>query len=279
MCLFLFSFFQPYSALSRSLFALPADARSLAIGKVSINSFYGNKAPFSHFSVLGRTEEPSITTLYSNQFGELNYGALTFRTGNSKLSYLRLGAGELTARDLLGNPTGENFSYYSQGLSGSTGKSYDRFGLELEGKVLHRSTGNDYIGVAVSPELSYEASPFRIGVSFSNLLSAQIHGDDETDNQWRRELLFEFVIEKGSFGMGLELEGEFHERGVEPNGYRAGAEWWINRFLALRLGLLGNLRHTIGFGARIENIQIDYAYLRHAELPNNHYVSLSWFFH
>jgi hypothetical protein len=54
-----------------------------------------------------------------------------------------------------------------------------------------------------------------------------------------------------------------------------GSEAWIFPELALRVGVTSNPnRFTAGFGVRVRQFQIDYAYLTHPELSGTHQVSI-----
>ncbi|MCF7890549.1 hypothetical protein K9M78_04950 [Candidatus Bipolaricaulota bacterium] len=268
--------FQAGGAGTNSLFELPLDARSLAMGKVSVS--LGDRITDTFYSPAGSNEpgKSAVSSLYANHFGELHYATLSLRSGGFGVSYRRLGSGKLTERDLWGNPTGNSFRYYSQGLVGRIGRSFGRTVLGIKGRILQKQIGDGFLGGSLSPEVIYELSPIRFGAVISNLVARDISGSEGNSNAWNRELILGLGFERDNFRAGFDVEAEFHDRGVEPNGFRAGVEWWITRFAALRLGIMDQLRHTIGWGIRRKNIQIDYAYLRHGDLPNSHFVSFSW---
>jgi hypothetical protein len=57
--------------------------------------------------------------------------------------------------------------------------------------------------------------------------------------------------------------------------FSIGSEAWIFPELALRLGVTSDPnRFTAGFGIRVRQLQLDYAYLTHPELPGTHQVSI-----
>lgn len=270
--------YQAVSTGTNSLFELPLDARRLGIGQVSI--VFENKST-SYFDDPPREQESgksAITSLYVNQFGELNYASLSLKKRDMGFSYRRLSSGKLRKRDLRGNPTGNSFRYFSQGLGGRIDRKFGLARLGIKGQILHKQIERSFLGGSLSPEFTYEIEPFRFGAKFSNLISNQFYPSEYDSNPWAKEVTFGLGIELNNFRAGLEVESEFHDRGVEPNSFRVGGEWWIARFAALRLGIMDDLRHTMGWGIRGDNIQVDYAYLWHAELPNSNFVSVSWLF-
>lgn len=260
-----------------SLFELPQDARSLGMGKVSVGLSSELTGPFYDPAEAKESRRTEVSSLYANQLGELGYTVFTLHSGKAGLSYRRLCSGELTQRDLQGNPTGESFRYYSQGLTGRIGRSFGPTELCIKGNILQKEIGEGFLGGSFSPGFIYEISPIRFGAVMSNLVAGEISSSEDAPRPWREELTFGLGFERGNFKAGFDVEAEFHDRGVEPNGFRAGAEWWITRFAAIRLGVMDELRSTIGWGIRGENIQIDYAYLQHGGLPSSHFISFSWF--
>ncbi|MFW6006198.1 MAG: hypothetical protein ACOC9A_02010 [Candidatus Bipolaricaulota bacterium] len=268
--------YQAESAGIESLFELPPDARSLGTGEVSPGILDGSTGPFYNPDEEKNPGNWELSSLYANQFEEFHYATVSLRSKNIGVSYRRLSFGKLSERDLWGNPTGSSFRYCSQGLTGRVGKSFGRVGLSVKGRIIQKGTGDRVLSGSLSPGLSYELSPVRVGLTFSNLIGGEISSSGSGSSPWNKELTFGLGFETGNFRTGVDVEAEFHERGVEPNGLRAGLEWWIRNFLALRLGIMDDLRQAIGWGIRGKNIQLDYAYLRHDELSNSHFVSLSW---
>jgi len=55
---------------------------------------------------------------------------------------------------------------------------------------------------------------------------------------------------------------------------RYGAEWWIMKVIALRIGLYDD-RLSVGSGIRVANFQADYAFVGHDDLGNTHRISTS----
>lgn len=259
-----------------SLFELPLDARSMGIGKVSLGILADSAGAFDNLLEGKKPGKWELSSLYANQLGELHYATLNLRIKNIGVSYRRLSSGELTERDLRGNETGRSFRYRNQGLVGRIGRSFGRIGLLLKGRIIQKGIEDGVLSGSLTPGLSYEISPVRVGLTFSNLIGGEISSSGGGSRTWNKELTFGLGFETGNFIAGIDLEAEFHDRGVEPNGLSAGIEWWIRNFVALRLGIMDDLRQAIGWGIRGENIQLDYAYLRHGELSNSHFVSFSW---
>jgi len=224
------------------------------------------------------TKESKISSLYSNQFGELTYATVVFKCNNFGISYRELQSGELKERDFRGKPTGNTFRYRRRGLSGQFSKLINNVRLKLKGRVLQKRTGVNYLGGSLSPSFTYEINPFAFDAEFSNLITSELFGPDEDSSLWNKELTFGLGFNGNRFNFGIDIEAELHERGVAPNGIRLGSEWWITNFAAVRIGVLDQMRHTIGCGIRSSNIRIDYAFLRHSELPNNHFISFGWVF-
>ncbi len=270
--------YQAVSTGTNSLFELPLDASSLGMGQVSIGLGNRSTGPSVVPTRRRETDKSAITSLYANQFGELHYACLSLKKRHVGLSYRRLSSDKLSKRDLQGNPTGKNFRYFSQSLTGRIAGRVGRAKLGIKGQFLHKQIERSLLGGSLSPELSYEIKPFRFEAEFSNIISYQFSPSEYDTSPWGKEVTFGVGFESNNFRAGLEVEAELHDRGVEPNNFRVGAEWWLARFAALRLGIMDDLRHTIGWGLRGDDIQFDYAYLRHADLPNSHFFSVSWLF-
>jgi len=252
-----------------SIFGLPVTARSLVMGNVYADFRRENS---------GLLDGPTLTSLYSNQFGELSYATAELRSNNWAISYRELRSGELTERGFRGKPTGNTFRYRRRGLTGQFSKLINDVRLKLKGRVLQKRTGVNYLGGSLSPSVSCEINPFVFGAEFHNLITSRIFESDEGSSPWNKELTFGFGFDGGRFNFGMDIEAELHERGVEPGGIRLGSELWITDFVAVRIGVLDQLRHTIGWEIRGGNIHVNYAFLRHSELPDSHFVSFSWVF-
>ena len=224
------------------------------------------------------SKETEISSLYSNQFGELTYATVALQSNNFGISYRELRSGELNERNFRGEPTGNTFRYRRRGLAGQFTKSINSVELELKGRLLQKRASANYLSGSLSPSFTCEIRPFVFVAGFSNLITSELFAQDEGSSPWTRELTFGLGFNGKRFNLGLDLEAEFHERGVEPNGIRLGSEWWITNFAAVRIGILDQLRYTIGWGIRGSNIRVDYAFLRHAELPNSHFISFGWIF-
>ena len=257
------------SSAGVSIFELPVNARNLGMGKVYAGLNHEN---------FGLLDGPALTSLYSNPFGELTYATAEFRGAHFGISYRELRYGELTERDFRGNPTGDTFRYRCRGITGLLNGSINNVRFGVKGRVLQKRTGVNYIGGSLSSSLTWEISPFILGAGFSNLITSEILEPGEGSGPWKRELTIGLGFNGDRFNLGMDLEAELHERGVEPNGIRLGAEWWLTNFAALRTGIVDQQRHTIGWGIRGKNVRINYALFHHSELPESHFVSFSWVF-
>lgn len=62
--------------------------------------------------------------------------------------------------------------------------------------------------------------------------------------------------------------------------YCAGAEWWIEKIVALRVGYKSNQDvgsgFTAGLGFKVATVDLDYAYVAYGDLGNTHRISLGF---
>lgn len=259
------------------LFDLSQGARSRGMGKVGIGlSGGGNSLPRNPALITDDTK-PSLNSLYSRPFDEYSHYNLRLGFGNFRASYTGLRAGNVVERDLYGDPTGSSFSYGSHGVVAGAGGKIENIGLGLKGKGFYSSARERDFLYSLTPGLVYSWKPFRIGAVFSNVLSTPKTLDQDT-GYWDKQLAFGFGFVRDDLRIGVDVETEIGEGKMKVGLYRAGIEWWVREYLALRGGLNGNREKSFGFGIRGGRVRIDYAYTFHSDLPDSYAVSLGWVF-
>lgn len=259
------------------LFDLSQGARSRGMGKVGVGLSGGGNLLSRNPALITDNSKPRLSSLYSRPFDEYSHYNLRFGFGYFRASYTELRAGNIVERDLYGDPTGSSFSYGSHGVVAGAGGKIEDIGLGLKGKGFYSSVREGQFLYSLTPGLVYSWKPFRIGAVFSNLLSTPKTLDQDTD-YWGKQLAFGLGFVTDDLRIGVDLETEIGEGRMKVGLYRAGIEWWMKDYLALRGGFNGNREKSLGFGIRGGSIRLDYAYTFHEELPDSYALSLGWVF-
>ncbi|WP_461366652.1 PorV/PorQ family protein [Candidatus Darwinibacter acetoxidans] len=248
-------------------------ARALGMGGAHIAVADDAAVIYYNPAGLGRLEEFSLTSMYSNQYGAGSYFGLGAAGMNLGAAVLRFGSSSIEETDEYGNPIGEfgvsetaaiagygrtvfsglsvggALKYYNQDLPGNSGSGFTAdVGILyelLEGKALVGLVGRNLFGsVSYASGLkdSFERS-FGVGVSFTPMENLLVAADAAMEDGLTGRVGLEYVLR----GVALRAGGSF------------GGESYL----------------TMGAGFALENFRIDYAYVHHRHLPDSHKISLS----
>lgn len=210
-------------------------ARALGMGGAHIAVADDAAVIYYNPAGLGRLEEFSLTSMYSNQYGAGSYFGLGAAGMNLGAAVLRFGSSSIEETDEYGNPIGEfgvsetaaiagygrtvfsglsvggALKYYNQDLPGNSGSGFTAdVGILyelLEGKALVGLVGRNLFGsVSYASGLkdSFERS-FGVGVSFTPMENLLVAADAVMEDGLTGRVGLEYVLRgvalrAGSFG-------------------------------------------------------------------------------
>jgi len=285
-----------------SLFELESGARPLAMGGAFTALAGDGHALFYNPAGLAYLRELHVSSYFESRFTRAAEGSLSLalpRMG-AQLEFLTIG--ELVQRDELGVPGGA-LGYSQIGILLGGGLALDREPLALVGlplalglqlKVLSVSTLAPGSGTAFSltPSLLWAEErlvlgglplkSLRLGLIAPNLLSLGMTYGSGHREEWGPGLrLGAAAVLAGGLALALDVEGD--------GTVHLGGEWRLSNVgfelegfgaleLAVRLGLSNAgsvLTPSVGFGLRLGDFQLDYAFVMHPELPGVHRLEFS----
>jgi len=280
------------------LFELEGGARPAAMGGAFVGLAEGQAALYYNPAGLASLRELILGGLFESRFARAGYGTLGLALPNLGAEFLFLGLGGVTRRDEQGIPLGE-LPYRQIGLLVGGGLRLADLGLGdlplaagLQLKLYRVSTLPEGSGTAfsLSPGLLWSEERLelggiplqrlRLGLLAPNLLSLGITYGSGHHESWGPGLRLgaAAALPEGlTFAFDLEASGAFH----------LGGEWRLSGLemepfglgeLSLRLGLknVGSiLSPSLGFGLRVGDFQIDYAFLMHPELAGVHRIEFA----
>ncbi len=292
--------YQPSAVRAQSLvglFELEEGARPLAMGGAFVALAEDEHAIFYNPAALASLKELYFSGLYESRFARVNYGTLALALPNFGGQLFFLGIPGISERDERAVPLGE-LPYGQLGLIAGAGLWLSEAPLELDLplavglqlKIYRVNTLPEGSGTTLSlaPSLLWRqerlllagipVQTLRFGLIASDLLSPGISYGRGHYESW---------------GPGLRLgaaatlpDGLSMAFDVEANGtFHLGGEWQLRGLetlgmaeLSVRLGLknLGSLlAPSIGFGLRVNDFRVDYAFAWHPVLPGVHRISFS----
>jgi hypothetical protein len=190
-----------------------------------------------------------------------------------------LGSGDLTGRDVSGNPTGDFSSYYAA-YDLAYGRSLsEQLALGLTAKIIHAKI-DDMSASAYAVDLGsiYRVRPnFALAATLTNL-GTPLKFFDQGDS-----LPLEFHV-----GGGFEPSPHwlFSAEGVVPKtglaSFHVGGQWRPIEVLSLRTGyrtdtvkeLSALAGYSLGVGLHAWGQELAYAWLPYGDLGTTHYISL-----
>lgn len=281
------------------LFELEGGARPQAMGGAFVGLAEGEDALYYNPAGLASLRELYINGLFESRFSHVSYGTLSFTLPNVGTQLLFLGVSGGVQRDAQGSSLGD-LSYSQLGLLLGAGVSLQgppielglplAAGLQLKLYRVNTLPGGTGTAFSLSPSLLWSEErlalggialqSLRFGLLAPNLLSLGITYGSGHHESWGPDLrLGTAVALPGglTFAFDLEANGTFH----------LGGEWQLSGLemepfglgeLSVRLGLMnvGSLiSPTLGFGLRVGDFQIDYAFMMHSELAGAHRIEFS----
>ena len=180
--------------------------------------------------------------------------------------------GTLEGRDEAGNLTGNFTASDLELMVGYAKKISPKFSFGFGAGIIQDTIAEDkesafLANVGLLTEVS---KPLFLGFAVQNI-GTELGGDPLP-----LTLRVGLALRPGPFEIALDL--------VKPTDddtyYCAGAEWWIEKIVAVRAGYKSNQDagsgFTAGLGFKVATVDLDYAYVDFGDLGNTHRISLGF---
>ena len=225
---------------------------------------------------LAQMKEGELSATYNLWFEDIRQGYLGMGFpslgGTLGLAANYVDMGTLEGRDEAGNPTGNFTASDLELMVGYAKKISPKLSFGFGAGIIQDTIAEDkesafLANVGLLTEVS---KPLFLGFAVQNL-GSQL-GSDPLPLTLRLGL----ALKRSPFMIALDL--------VKPTDddtyYCAGAEWWIEKIVALRVGYKSNQDVgsglTAGLGFKVATVDLDYAYVAYGDLGNTHRISLGF---
>jgi len=236
-----------------------------------VSSLYWNPAG------LALMQERQASFMYDQMYKDLKFSnasvGIPLENGalGASLSYLNYGS--IAGYDPNGNPIGDQSAYDGVGTVGAAwlGNQWSA-GVNIKGirEKLADESANTFAfdgGVNVIYPKPVLGGTIRAGAVVQNLGGSIkfLQNSDPLPTQWKVGVAAVQMMDRH-----LNLSLDYGKPKDDDGIVGAGAEYWLNRYIALRTGFINN--HTegsglrAGVGLRIKGVSFDYAYQGQGEL-------------
>ena len=276
------------------IFELEGGARPAGMGGAFVGLASDEGALYYNPAGLAFLRELFISGLYQNRFVRANYARVTLAAPNVGAQFLMLGVGGLIRRDELGVPS-EAFGYRQVGALLGGGLSLQEtlgmplaVGMQLKFYRVSTLAPGSGMAFSLTPSVLWSKErlelgglplrALRVGAIAPNLLSLGIaYGSGHRESWGPGFRLGGALLLSG----GLTFAADFDAMGA----FHLGGEWTLGGFdlegfesaeLSLRLGLSNAgsvITPSIGFGMRLGDFRLDYAFVMHPDLVGAHRIS------
>lgn len=271
-----------------ALFEIGMGARPMGMGNAFVGLADDENAAFYNPAALAFLATRGVTSLYTRQFGAVDYGALGFASKSLGLNFLQLYAPDIPVANIFGNPDAELISYVSRaGLVSLGFAMVDPIAVGSRLKFYHEQSGSiSGSGWAIDPAVMLDlrlpwapTARLRLGAIFENALSSAIQFSNEHAESWvpslrvGGSLVYEFLDQKAKLSLLADISG-VPDRPVP----HVGVELWLEN-LGVRAGFDGGAL-TVGTSIQFkkESMRIDWAYAAHPQLPHSNRLSVTFRF-
>ena len=209
-------------------------------------------------------------------------GGFEFGVIGAEVSYMNYGSLRAIDVDSMGVPlyTGEELSLYSVIASAFFARKIQNFSLGINIKYLNENFGtytSGYLGADIGAIYNGIIDGLNAGLSFSNISGEQDGFSLPMD--LKAGVIYRIKDSNKEIVMiGLGVDFLIKDSSVK---IEAGLSYSLFDYVDLRLG--GNFRDSVfgfsaGFGAKIDNIGIDYTYFPSGELGDAHKMAVKGYF-
>jgi len=275
---------------SGALLDLGQGARPMGMGGAFLGLADDENAVYYNPAALAYLDEFGVTTLWSPQFGFVDYGGVGLARRYVGLSTSILYSGSIDVPNEFGADTGTSFSYISG--NGAIGFGFPLFsGLSVGGKVkyyyshLTVDSTDDGYGWSVDPAFLAKGGNFGLGVMVENALTGGLlYGSDhreELEKKLRAGISFSsWIDENMKLNLLADIETPLDSIVAADFGSitpHLGIELWLSG-IGVRTGYSGRAL-TVGTSLEISNLRMDWALSAYQSgITETHRVSLVYRF-
>lgn len=266
------------------LFNVGAGARSLAMGGAFTALSDDASAPYYNPAGLAFLDEHQVMVMHAPLFIDTNYNYIaTANPLGDKLGTLALSDALLISdgfqiRDKFNNVTSNNGSLNNNAIFGSYAhKLTQKLSAGINAKFIQQKiVGYSDSALGLDLGFLYRANPkFSVGATFANFNSPAIKLQSTEDVY---KPITRLGVASDVLRGRLTLSADITKMAGQSNLFAAGAELAVNRFFSLRTGYNANHAFTLGCGAKVKNIKVDYAF-SNTDIGAFNKVSLTWAWH
>lgn len=273
------------------LLRLGSGARGPAMGDAISASATGVAALHYNPAGVGFTNRAEAGAMFQNLVLDVNQGELGFTHPINSVSgwgvnarYLDYGRTQrVTLADIVNNNVSST-TFGGQDIA--IGATYSRqftevFSAGVTGKIIHQEIDNSS-ATAVAADFgamfrsAYWPIPVRIGIVAANL-GSKLQLDRVGENL---PALIRGGVAVDLFNQRLTLEADVEKVRDQAVTAQIGGEFRLLDQLALRVGYDGRIDSdnglTAGFGVKVSDLTVDYAYVPYGQLGNNHRIGLMY---
>lgn len=253
-----------------AIFQLATGTRSIGMSNTLIALADDENAIFSNPAGLATIKDIRFTSLFSRPFGAFSYGAVGIAVPHFGILGMQLDSGLITTEE-------GAFRYVSQAATISVGVAAGVFALGARAKIYRLSQPLSGQGWAIDPACLITINRVKIGVIVENLISGDVAFENGHDEHWPTRVNIGVALTMQPFPAAYwNLAVSIADILAAQPQITGGVEVWMEDFAA-RIGYATN-QSTIGLTLRFETYQVDWAYVLHADLPDSHYLSLTFRF-
>jgi hypothetical protein len=273
-----------------NVLSMPVGARAIAMGEAFTSIADDSSSLYWNPAGIALLNQSEATFMYNQSYQDMSYShsafGLSMENGGIAGSAAYLGFGKIDGFDSTGNPAG-NVEAYNGVASVGGGILLDAFSAGMTAKAVHgvladtkaNGAAADFGTTFVYPSPVFGGATLRLGATLRNLGTGMKYLDqrDPFPTEFRLGAsLLQLQNQRLNLGM------DFGKARGDKSALYAGAEYWLNRVLALRVGYTGN--HTesngirAGIGLKIRDLSFDYAYASYGDLGLTHRYELTYRF-
>ncbi len=271
-----------YASDAGAFLRIGAGARALAMGGAFTAIADDATAAYWNPAGLTQIEKQEVSSMYTKQFelnigySFLNYAGVFGEKNAFALSWIRLSADNIPKTGLDENGRPIIIDYFREEdnavFLSAARRLKENISLGISIKTISgriEEVNASGFGIDLGILFNLGNKPLKVGLVIKNI-GADLKWDtghsDTLPLTTTLGMAYKTINKKVTVAMDIE------KRTNRPLKLRGGAELWLSRDIAIRVGMNGeNL--TAGAGLRIGKLSLDYAYMSH-DLGNSHRISL-----
>jgi hypothetical protein len=270
-----------YASDAGAFLRIGAGARALAMGGAFTAIADDATAAYWNPAGLTQLEKQEVSSMYTNQFGLnigysfLNYARVFSEKNAFALSWIRLSADNIPKTGLDENGRPIIIDYFKEEdnavLLSAARRLKEKISLGANIKTISGRIGEvNASGFGIDLGVLFSLSnSLKTGLVIKNIGANLKWNTGHSDTlPLTTTLGMAYKTTNNKVTVAVDIE----KRTNRPLKFRGGAELWLSKDIAIRVGMNGE-NFTAGAGLRIGKLSLDYAYMSH-DLGSSHRISL-----